>query len=268
MHSGSVARPHTHDLYHIVLYTGGDNAFLLGNQQVPCRDTTLVLAPPGVPHDFGPTRPGSVSYQEVTFELSNGTHRLNEPFDEVLSEYAGLTIPPVAMVTQAPVQLARAITHLIESCVRHATSSAPMGLFAAYQSVGELLGVIAEETMEVSRDRTDTIAEARRHLLRRFAEPASVVELAAELGITQSHLSRAFKARYGVSPMQFRQDLRIAAAVRLLSMGSLSCKEVAARLGFADVQTFTKAFTRHRGQTPGRLARELARSPLSSMRDA
>lgn len=241
-----------------MLYTSGNNAFLLNNQQAPCTPGTLAITWPGIPHEFGPVHSGSVGYYEVTFELHDGRRALSLPLNEVLSEYVGTPVPPLAMTSRPTDRLARQIASLIERIASHACQSMPIELLKAYHAAGELLGVIAQEALHAPEKTVDVMQEARWHLLQRFAEPIGIVELARELGISQEYLSRAFRARFGVSPLQFRQDLRIDAAVRLLGSGALSCKEVASRLGFADVQTFTKAFVRHRGQTPGKLARELA----------
>jgi len=145
------------------------------------------------------------------------------------------------------------IRQLIGRVVTEAGSGSVMSLFRAHVAIAELFALVLEEVG--TEQAADPVSLAHRNITIRYAQPLGIVALAEELGISPAYLSRAFKKRYGVSPVQFRQQLRLEAAARLLQTSSLSCKEVAARLGFADVQSFTKAFVRHHGHTPGRFSR-------------
>ena len=99
-------------------------------------------------------------------------------------------------------------------------------------------------------------------LLARYAENASIAELAAELAISPRHLERRFKAVLGVSPRRFLIDIRLAAARELLSDTDLAVEAIATRVGFGDITHFTRTFRQLNGMPPGAY-RRLRRSQAS-----
>ena len=65
--------------------------------------------------------------------------------------------------------------------------------------------------------------------------------------------------KYGLPPIAFQLRLRLGAARNLLLASDLSCKEIAARVGFADTYTFSKAFKRALGLSPRAFVRAARR---------
>ena len=258
VYQGQGGRGHVHEVYHIVLFTQSNSHIILGDRLLPVKRGTLVLCPPGLDHDFGPQGPGEITYHEITFELVSGNDRLHLPFGDLLSLYADTPLAPLPPAQVLAKEQIGVWEQLLLGVIHEATTSSRMALFNAHRQLLELFGLIIEELtlprQGYARGKDYVVAEVRRRIARRFAEPVRIRELAKEMMLSPEHLSRAFQQRYGQSPLQYRQELRLAAGARLLQTSSLSCKEVAARLGFADVQTFTKAFKRHRGQTPGEVA--------------
>ena len=78
----------------------------------------------------------------------------------------------------------------------------------------------------------------------------SVVNLARRMNLSPRHLSRLFRAEMDITPATWVEQVRISGARRLLEEGRESPKQVAARCGFADVDTFRRAFARNVGVTP------------------
>jgi len=79
-------------------------------------------------------------------------------------------------------------------------------------------------------------------------------ELALVAGMSQFHLTRTFRAVYGLPPGAYHRSLRVSRAATELSRGSVTISEAAQRFGFSDPSTFTRAFKREHGLTPGRHA--------------
>ena len=82
----------------------------------------------------------------------------------------------------------------------------------------------------------------------------SIDTLAAEVGLSSAHFSRAFKETVGQPPHRFLLAQRLERARRLLETGA-QLSDVAARTGFADQAHFTRHFKRQFGVTPGALRR-------------
>lgn len=95
--------------------------------------------------------------------------------------------------------------------------------------------------------RVRAIAE---HLI---ADPADSRELAFwadEVHTSVRTLSRLFRAETGLSFAQWRTQVRVRAAIRLLADGT-SVKVTARAVGYAKPSAFIEAFRRATGQTPG-----------------
>ena len=83
-----------------------------------------------------------------------------------------------------------------------------------------------------------------------FAEPLSIARIARAAGVSSPHLHTLFRQQVGVSPKQAVLRLRLRQAESLLSLTTLSVKEVAQESGFGDASGFCAAFRRATGLTP------------------
>ncbi|MBL7253085.1 AraC family transcriptional regulator [Paractinoplanes lichenicola] len=95
--------------------------------------------------------------------------------------------------------------------------------------------------------RIDAIAET---LLTDPADDRGLQEWAAFLGMSERTITRAFREATGLSFAQWRQALRVHAALALLSEG-VDVQGVAERLGYSQPSTFIAAFRRVMQVTPG-----------------
>jgi len=105
------------------------------------------------------------------------------------------------------------------------------------------------------------VARAIREAMRRMAEPTTgtlpLPELAHSLGVSYTWFRRMFAHHTGLSPHQYRLQLRVGRARTLLSDTSLTVKEVAFRSGFESEQYFCRLFKRKTGVAPGEWRRGL-----------
>ena len=95
------------------------------------------------------------------------------------------------------------------------------------------------------------VARARAYLDTRFAEPVSLGDLAAHVGLSPYHLLRSFRAQVGITPGAYQIQLRVLEARRRLREGA-GIAATATDLGFADQSHLTRHFQRIMGTSPGR----------------
>jgi len=99
------------------------------------------------------------------------------------------------------------------------------------------------------------IATALRQMHDDIERGWTVLELAGEAGMSRSAFFDRFARTVGVRPMEYLHSWRIAVAKSLLRGGKLTLDEVARRTGYGSASTFSTAFSRHVGQSPGKFMR-------------
>lgn len=100
-----------------------------------------------------------------------------------------------------------------------------------------------------------------------LARPIRLKALASTLGISRTHLSKLFKAAFGIPPHQWRLRRRLRHA-RLLLAGHESITDVALACGFSSSQHFATVFRRHYGTTPSAYRAALSAPTRSGARMA
>ena len=93
-----------------------------------------------------------------------------------------------------------------------------------------------------------------------LSERVGLAQLAALVGLSQSHFSRAFKASTGMAPYRWQLDGRIRRAQALLLDTRASLVEVAESTGFADAVHFGRTFRKFTGTTPAAWRRAAERT--------
>lgn len=94
------------------------------------------------------------------------------------------------------------------------------------------------------------LQETQRYVAANPVGDHSIDHLARRAGISPRHFARLFRSEVGMTPGAWVEMARIEFARHLLEDGRLPPKQVAGQSGFADVDTFRRAFTRRVGVTP------------------
>jgi AraC-like DNA-binding protein len=102
--------------------------------------------------------------------------------------------------------------------------------------------------------RAGVVARAEEAMLRRPAEFPTLQDLAATLHVHPRTLGRRLEAE-GMSFRALADDVRRRLALDLLADPDATIDCVAGRLGYADAASFSRAFKRWTGETPGAVSR-------------
>ncbi len=255
LRSGHAPPLHAHDVYHIVFYTRGTADVRLGSQLLRVKPGAVLLSDPGQPHDFGPSRPGILNYHEVTFMLEGAAGALKAPFHEVLSAYTGVSLAQPAVPVWLEERSRRELELHFRNLLSHLCGAHRLHNFWAHRTLLDIFALLLRVSCGTPETVGDPLQNAREYLDRHFPARLSLAALARQVHLSKAYFCRAFKARFGLSPMAYRQSLRLGAAQNLLLTTDLQCKEIAARVGFADMYTFSKAFKRDLGASPMSFAR-------------
>jgi AraC-like DNA-binding protein len=94
------------------------------------------------------------------------------------------------------------------------------------------------------------VASAFDVIERRFHEPISLDDVAADVAVSPAHLARLARRLSGRSVNEWIAERRMAEARRLLLETDAKVEEVAVRCGYADVGYFRRQFRRHHDMAP------------------
>ena len=239
---------HTHAVYHIVLYVGGNGLMSCGGRRYAVGQGKVVLTSPGMAHAFTPPG-GEVCYHALTFALkSEGGRSLAVGFSELLAMYMGRDVR-IPMISEPDTETFAILKDGIEDNVQRLQCQ-PVDWLAHENGMIRIFECLCQ--MGVVANQSDRlVARAKRMLDARFAEHGlTLAALAAELHTVPEHLCRMFRQEHGISPVRYRNQLRTQAARALLRNTHLPCKAIADRLGYSDLYTFSKAYRRAAGRAP------------------
>ena len=100
------------------------------------------------------------------------------------------------------------------------------------------------------KSRDPYVKEVCRIIQERYAEKLNVNQIADELGISVSLLSRHLKSVLDTSFVDLLTDYRIKQAIKLLEEGTLRISEISELLGYSDYKYFSSVFKKQMGVGP------------------
>lgn len=102
----------------------------------------------------------------------------------------------------------------------------------------------------ISADLLQRLCRARERLQVQLEPSASVASIARDAGLSTPHFITQFGALFGESPLQCRTRARLERARELLLCSRESATQIALSLGFENVGSFSRRFSRHFGVPP------------------
>jgi AraC-like DNA-binding protein len=151
-------------------------------------------------------------------------------------------------------ELARRIVEL------HALLDAGTDRLRGQTALVDVLQLLCTRHARGDVDRSDacrpsaTLDLVRDYLEVHFAKTISLMELSTLSGVSPFHLSRCFRARYGLPPYMYLELVRVNRARAMLRRGE-PISRVAFDTGFSDQSHLTRRFKRVVGVPPGQYAK-------------
>lgn len=168
--------------------------------------------------------------------------------DYLINFDAELPLPPE--IPPVPILLLRGENHLrnlFEKIIRNSYWPHNSTLFTLGQFY-LLLDTIVTETNTHNEEEKPYLRRARELLSGK--KEFSVRQIAQLCNVSESCLRSRFTEAYGLSPKQYRMQVRIEQAKYLLEATDLSLAEIAENLNFYDEAYFCKVFRKFNGNTP------------------
>lgn len=125
----------------------------------------------------------------------------------------------------------------------------------AYQQLGASM-LTGEIIRLINRPSRDAVSQVQDYIHEHLRDPLTLDDLSACCNLNKFHLARTFRARTGVTPMEYVRQARLDIALRLLLESDLPLREIAPRVGLADEYHLSRLLKARYG----RGARELRRT--------
>lgn len=225
------------DLWSLHLY-GYDARLLLDGREVAVHPGTLGVTPPGVQME--------THYRGISVHL-----------------YAHFRLPPgptrpVWAVTDTGASYEALYAELFDAVGRFTREPAwtSARVWSALWKAFSLSGAPERENMAMHR----AVRRASDLIEQNLSGPLSVAELARQVEVAPSYLTRLFQEAYGESVVDHIRRRRMERASHLLLRSNLPIKIVASSVGFPDLQRFNKAVRQSFGLGP-RALRQKGRLP-------
>ena len=119
----------------------------------------------------------------------------------------------------------------------------------------ELLSIFCFDCLYLSPYRR--LLPAKEYIEQHFDLPMTLEHLAYLSNMSVTNFRREWKKAYSVSPLQYRDTVRLHYAKEYLNSGYYTVSEIAKRCGFEDVSYFVRFFRKKIGVTPRRFRERL-----------
>jgi AraC-like DNA-binding protein/mannose-6-phosphate isomerase-like protein (cupin superfamily) len=258
---------HSHGVFHFLLVTEGSGSFMLDGEQISIVAPMLLLVSPEMPHVFSTAMDEALVYHEFTFTLEG--HGSPKTWIELLDHcYPGLNCHAGMSIDRNPgiaIHPGNELANRIDTSVLGLTATlAGRTHYAFLDAYVRMLFTLAAEALLEGQDTgsalcrdgkdagADPLAVVMSYLEQHAIEHFPLALLAGMAGLSEKHLCRSFRTRYGMTIFQIKRDKILERAERLLVSTRYPLKQIAQMTGFLDEYHFSKAFRRHFGQPPGK----------------
>lgn len=222
-----------------VYYVSGGHLFHFGNGVMEVRMGQLLYIPYGCAYT-NVTLSEDTEYYQIDFNLCRG----------------GEAYPLFEKAMALPVEESAAYLPVMRAVYeQYALGDGS----ARYFCVGDIYKIIGMITKEKSNSDLKTrgmgrIEKTVSYLQEFYDLDTPVGELAEMSATCVSNLEKTFKSCLGMTPLAYRNKLRMERAAMLLS-GGVSIANACRRVGIPDIYYFSRQFKKHWGISPGEYAK-------------
>ena len=246
---------HRHDVYHVVVYNSGNGKFSIGGRLVDAVPGLMVLSSPGEGHSYPPIEKGELDYSEFTFSyVSPEGENLRIPFNELLGLHSGFELDKM----QNPLKLNKfqykSLDRILRDIAEYEKDRSNLRGLRFYGYVSALFAflsnALAESYILSEKILPDGLNNAKNFIHEHYKDKMDIGKIARIACFSKGHFQREFKRKFGFTPLEYINGYRVSAARNLLRTTSLSCSEIAEKVGFRDIFYFSKVFKKISGASP------------------
>ena len=215
---------HRHPRWELICNTCGSGTMTVNGQRFPFHRGTVLLCPPGTPHE----------------------KHSDDGFADFYIQFTGCNFEPrVYVLEDDPEGHIFTLARLLHGMWFDGTER------AICQKLFDALMELLHPAL-LSRQ-NPYVQQLRRRIAENFTDPSLRLQaLMSAIPIGEDHLRRLFKQELGQTPGQYLTALRLEHAAEFLRTEGLSVAQAAYRSGFDDPLYFSRLFHKHMGIPPSR----------------
>ena len=232
---------HTHNLYELLYFVGGDATFVIEERKYKLRAGDLVLVRPYLHHFVQIDSVTDYERYNILFDPTRhgveGVWQIPEELAILHPEEGSLTSDIFCRMDAYRDRLSdenffRLLPHLLSE------------LFYS-------LGGVTSSSAEMGDVISPTLADALRYIGANIFTIHSLAEVARALFVSESYLCRLFQRELHQSPKRYIRDKRLLIAAHRISLGERPTA-VAQACGFSDYTTFYRNYKALFGKSPAK----------------
>lgn len=244
--------PHQHDCIEMTFIQAGTAAHVTGGARQKAYAGTVFILPIGSDHAFEDIR-------ELELYNVSCSPDILDSFGVDLTflrrNESALRGKPESSVFQLEVMEQYNLRKLLSEMYAEYCHPGPQ-CQVKLRSLFTLLLVMLARTGERKKDNApERMTQVEMFIQAHFNEKITLSRLAAVACRSESQLIRAFRSKFGATPVDYLLKVRLEHAGKLLTESDMTVSEVAANTGFTDSNYFIKQFRRRYGVSPGRFRR-------------
>lgn len=245
---GNYYHPHSHDYTEISIMLEGEALYTIEDEKHLVKANTIMIFNPGVVH--WEKQPIGTTAHELHIGIRNF----------LLTGYPKDTMPNrnAILVPQANHHKIMEIAwNLVSEIEQESLEFRAMTKALTVQLIVQIIRSLeASHSLNAIRinptvsRKQNLVNDALHYIDGHYNEEITIDQIAQELLISPTYLSRIFKEVQDISIINYLIDIRMNHAATLLKESNLAVKEVAELVGYQDPLYFSKQFKKYFGETP------------------
>ncbi len=143
-----------------------------------------------------------------------------------------------------------AFRQLFEAIYNEFTGNRPFAQEVVACHLRTLVWLLRQSFAEPVNETHTQVERCLNYIHENYAHDFPIEALAKQVYVSPSYLFRIFRKKTGVTPMRYRNLVRVDKAKLLLLDRALKMEEVAERVGFEDAKYFARVFKKETGASP------------------
>ena len=238
-----IIKKNSHDYCQIVFVLGGDGRITVGNITHCAQGNQMYIINSNVEHGIEASNSKSLNTVELKFYC-------NDPMSESLLQQ----LP--SYVKDAGQYVRMLFTNIIEEIKRQDEYTQYIIESLLNQAILFLARNVIQENInglnrfcnyhsyesDENKENTDLLDNVARYIRENYYNDIKLNDLANIVHLSPVYFCSVFKAKYGVPPMQYLQNIRLENAKKLLIYSNNSITMVSEKVGFQSVNYFSRFF--------------------------